>query len=476
MKLIGSRGNGRRVANGNHKNARTPTNAGSTVGVGVIDSSVTNYSSDDSDFFDPSIVDAVLQDSGMVNINDTDYTTNSTPNLNSTSTKDAKNVKRGTKKQRPIISRKEKIRKRLLVAGSVILLLASAIVVVLFTPLWDTLFRPDESILARPEISRPTFSPGDVDNPLFNIDSEDNGFNAIPIEQLRSMDRFTFLIQGIDGTGNTDVIMVATFDSENHTLEVVNIPRDTIVNVSWNVRKANSIHAVMRNRYRNEDNPQEAAMAATVAHFRNLLGFNVDFWVTINMRAFINLVDAIGGVEFDVPVGMNWSDPESNLHFNLSRGQQRVNGNNALGLMRFRNYAEGDLTRIAVQQDFLLATAQQLLAGVNAGNITTFAETFLTHVTTDLQLTSLAWLGREFLNMSTEDINFTTMPTVAARVRGGSYQALVLDEWMEIVNTRLNPLTREITTDDVSILTRGSDNRLFVTDGNWQGSSNWGGG
>jgi LCP family protein required for cell wall assembly len=231
----------------------------------------------------------------------------------------------------------------------------------------------------------------------------------------------------------------------------------------------------MRNRYRNEDNPQEAAMAATVAHFRNLLGFEVDFWVTINMRAFINLVDAIGGVDFDVPVGMNWNDPESNLNFSLSRGQQRVNGNNALGLMRFRNYAEGDLTRISVQQDFLLATAQQLLAGVNAGNITTFAETFLTHVTTDLQLTSLAWLGREFLNMSAEDINFTTMPTVAARVRGGSYQALVLDEWMEIVNTRLNPLTREITTDDVSILTRGSDNRLFVTDGNWQGSSNWGG-
>jgi LCP family protein required for cell wall assembly len=232
----------------------------------------------------------------------------------------------------------------------------------------------------------------------------------------------------------------------------------------------------MRNRYRNEDDPQEAAMAATVAHFRDLLGFNVDFWVTINMRAFINLVDAIGGVEFDVPVGMNWSDPERNMHFSLSRGQQRVNGNNALGLMRFRNYAEGDLRRINVQQDFLLAAAQQLLAGVNAGNITTFAETFLTHVTTNLQLNHLAWLGREFLNMDADDINFTTMPTVGARVRGGSYQALLLDEWMEIVNNQLSPLNREITTEDVSILTRGSDNRLFVTDGNWQGSSNWGGG
>ena len=470
MKFIGSRGNGRRVANGNHKNTRTPTNAGSTVGVGVIDSDALNYGSDDSDFFDPSIVDAVMQDSGVLDVKNTDL------RFNSVSAKETtKNGNDVNKKNIPI-NRKEKVRKRLLITASVILLLVSVIMIVVFTPLWDTLFRPDESILARPEISRPIFNPDDVNNPLYTSDNEDSSFNAIPIEHLRSMDRFTFLIQGIDGTGNTDVIMVATFDSENHTLEVVNIPRDTIVNVSWNVRKANSIHAVMRNRYRNEDNPQEAAMAATVAHFRDLLGFNVDFWVTINMRAFINLIDAIGGVEFDVPVGMNWSDPESNLHFNLSRGLQRVNGNNALGLVRFRNYAEGDLTRIAVQQDFLLAAAQQLLSGVNAGNITTFAETFLTYVTTNLQLTSLAWLGREFLNMDADDINFTTMPTVGARVRGGSYQALLLDEWMEIVNTRLSPLTREITADDVSILTRGSDNRLFVTDGNWQGSSNWGGG
>ncbi|MCL2222338.1 MAG: LCP family protein [Oscillospiraceae bacterium] len=450
MKLIGSRGNGRRVANGKRANSGAQISATHP---------------------EPGAEDGIAAYEKIVGIIDSDIG-KTTPR----SRRAGKRVSAADTKAVP--NRKAKLKKRLIITGGVLLFIASAVMLVLFTPLWDALFRPGEDVLAMPAIFRPSIDTENPDRPP--VDSQDNLVDdgdpeVVPtMQQVRSVDQLTFLILGIDGTGNTDVVMVAKFDYEEATFEVVNIPRDTMVNVSWNVRKVNSIHAVMRNRYRNEDNPYERAMEETVGHFRNILGFDIDFWATINMRAFINLIDAIGGVQFDVPVNMNWRDPEANLHFQLSRGPQRVNGNNALGLMRYRGYGTGDFGRINVQQDFLLAAAQQLLAGVNAGNISTFVDTFLNHVTTNIQMNHLAWLGREFIGMDIENINFTTMPTRPDRVRGISYVRIELDEWLEIVNTRLSPLHTEITSEDVSILTRGTDRRLFVTDGNWLGSSSWG--
>jgi len=431
MKLIGSRGNGRRVANGKRANtgsriSGTPAGAVAGAGGGVSDTLI-----------------------------------------------DRMEAAPYSKTPKAAPNRKAKLKKRLIIAGSAVLIVASVIMLVFFSPLWDTFFRPGESVLARPDITRPGFDPNNPDRPALGSYDGSDEYSAVPLEEIRSVDQFTFLILGIDGTANTDVIMVGKFDSDEGTFEVVNIPRDTMVNVSWNIRKANSIHATMRNRHRNDENPYETAMEATVAHFRNLLGFNIDFWVTINMRGFINLIDAIGGVQFDVPVNMDWRDPEANLHFQLSRGSQRVNGNNALGLMRFRGYSSGDFGRIDVQQDFMMAAARQLFTGVNAGNMGTFVDTFLNHVNTNIQMSHLAWLGREFLSMDIDNINFTTMPTRPDSFRGVSYVSLVLDEWLEIVNSTLSPLHAEITAEDVSILTRGPDRRLFVTDGNWQGSA-WG--
>ena len=434
MKIFGSRGNGRRVANGNRSGA--PARAGA----------VSESGTDTSDFFEKT--------SSTSHTKRADATTKNKKALD-TLTPEARKARR---------------KKRFIIAGSAALLVVAAVMLVIFTPLWDTFFRPGEELLARPDLWRPVFDTTDPESPFYGMDPDDIDFDAIPIEDLRSVNDFTFLILGVDGTANTDVVMVGSFDSENHSLEIVSIPRDTMVNVSWNVRKVNSIQGVMRNQYRNEPDAYERAMEATVEHFRNLLGFPVDFWVTINMRAFINLVDAVGGIDFNVPVGMSWRDPEGGFTFNLSRGQQRVNGNNALGLMRFRGYGDGDITRISVQQDFMLAAMTQMLAGVNAGNITTFMDIFLNHVNTNLQMTHLAWLGREFLNMNTEDINFTTMPGRFDSMARGFYITLYLDEWLEIVNDKLSPLHTEVTAEDVSILTRGPDGALFVTDGNWQGT------
>lgn len=369
----------------------------------------------------------------------------------------------------------------IVVCSLVILFSASAFSVVRWQiqPFYDYLFRPGHQVLSVPPtpniVAEPTPTAPETAQPTVTPEPTPEDPEPPTIEEIRSLDIFTFLIFGIDGFGNTDVIMVASFDSEEKTLDVVSIPRDTMVNVDWGLKKANSIQPIMRNRYRATDDPDTGAMSATVEEFSSILGFEVDFWVTINMQSFVALIDAIGGVRFDVPVSMNWSDPDRGYVFRVNRGLQTLNGQQALGVMRFRaGYGDADIGRVRTQGNFLKAAAEQLITNRDSINVTILAETFIRHVRTDVQLNHLLWFGREFLTIDPDNINFATMPGTIDNVGAASYITILVDEWLEMLNTKLSPLHADITAEDVSILTRGTDRRLYVTDGNWRGNSSWG--
>ena len=279
---------------------------------------------------------------------------------------------------------------------------------------------------------------------------------------------FTFLIMGIDDS-NTDAIMVGKFDTDNKTFDVVSIPRDTLVNVSWPTKKANSIYANMRHAHRNDADAEIAAMDATIEKFKDILGFKVDYWIMVDFRAFESLVDAIGGVEFHIPVNMYHSG------YTLQSGTRLLNGRDALHAVRFRGFQTADIGRIGTQQDFLMAMATQLLANRDSIRIRNLAETFLRHAVTDISLQNLIWFGEQFLELDSENITFHTMPgNYWDSVGGVSYVTIYVDEWLNMINTYINPWHTDKTIDDLSILTRNENGRLFVTDGNWQGNPNWG--
>ena len=294
-------------------------------------------------------------------------------------------------------------------------------------------------------------------------------------ESIRDRTKYTFLILGTDGS-NTDVIMVATLDTVEFTFDIVNIPRDTMVNVSWNLRKVNSINAYMRARHRGEEDAELKAMDSTLDAFADILGFKVDYWVVVNMRAFVALVDAIGGVDFYVPSRMSYHDPFQNLHIEYSQKMYYgLSGQQSLEILRFRRFANADIGRISVQQSFLKSVAEQILAKRESLDLVNMATIFLNHVVTDIPLNHLVWFGERFLQLEPDNINFHVMPgDPNDSVGGNSYVTIYVDEWLELINEVLNPFFIERTLDDVSILTRGPDRRLYVTDGNWLGSSDWG--
>jgi LCP family protein required for cell wall assembly len=299
---------------------------------------------------------------------------------------------------------------------------------------------------------------------------------VVPSE--RKEGKYTFLVLASDaGYGNTDTIMVVTFDAIEYSVEVASIPRDTVVNVNWSLKKANSIWANMRLKHGKGDEGDANTMEAVVDAFADFIGYDVDRWMLVDLKAFTKLVEKIGGVDFYVPVNMSYDDDAQNLHIHYSKGMQHLSGQQALEVVRFRRYASADIGRINTQQDFLTTAIKQILANRDSLDAFTLAGIFKDYVKTDMSVTDIIWFAEEFFKMDSENVNFVTMPgNYIESIRGESYVTVYVDEWLEIVNDKLNPWTKQITASDVSILTRGTDKKLFVTDGNIKGSASWGGG
>ena len=147
-----------------------------------------------------------------------------------------------------------------------------------------------------------------------------------------------------------------------------------------------------------------------------LLGIPVDHYITVDLRAFVELVDAIGGVDFEIPVLMDYDDPEQDLHIHFDPGLRHLDGAKALQVVRWRQnndgtgYATADIGRIGTQQAFLMAAAKQMLSISNWDKIRTYAEIFQKWVDTDLELANLVWLGEQALTVGSDNITFHTLP------------------------------------------------------------------
>ena len=242
---------------------------------------------------------------------------------------------------------------------------------------------------------------------------------------------YTVLVAGSDdGTGNTDVIMVARLDTVEHKPDVVSIPRDTLINVDTPIRKLNGVYwGAVYNGGIGSD--------ALRRHVKKLTGFDVDCYAVLDLDAFEQVVDALGGIWFDVPQRMYY---DQGPVIDLEPGWQLLNGEQAMWLCRYRStYVNGDLDRIRVQHDFLKAAADQFLSLGSIPNIPQVASILAESTDTNMTAANLAWFARQLLRCKSEDVRFYTAPNTPAYVNDISYTFLNLYDWLEMVNTRLNP-------------------------------------
>ena len=195
--------------------------------------------------------------------------------------------------------------------------------------------------------------------------------------ERKSEDFYTVLILGLDtgGGGHTDTMLLASYDVTNQKATVMSIPRDTMVNVPWDVKKINSVYL--------HYGGGERGIQALYKEVSQLVGFEPDYQVVVEWEAVGKLVDAIGGVDFNNPYPMDYHDPYQDLVIEQAPGLRHLNGNDAMQIIRWRKNDKdspygyhtgiGDDGRIKLQQDFLKAVIKQMMTIKNVGNINKIA-------------------------------------------------------------------------------------------------------
>ena len=261
---------------------------------------------------------------------------------------------------------------------------------------------------------------------------------------------YTLLLVGNDdGNGNTDTILLCRLDTGAHTLRFLSIPRDTLINADWEVRKVNAVYWGDRLSGGN-------GIDALRRHIRMLTGITPDNYAVLDIEDLIAAVDLLGGVDFEVPMPMHYDDPSQNLHIHLDAGMQHLNGEQVMGVCRYRSsYVMGDIGRIEMQQQFLRACLEQFTALGKVPNLVQAAEYLANAVDTDLTAANMAWYARQALSCDVSALRFETLPTEAATVHKYSYAVVRLWDWLPMLNELFNPYEREITADDLDLVYRG---------------------
>ena len=279
-----------------------------------------------------------------------------------------------------------------------------------------------------------------------DVDRTDTDEPAAPGRTRREY-CYNILVSGLDDdNGGSDTNILVRFDVPNKRIDLVSLPRDTLLHNEYRNNKLNFAYA-------------KGGTELLMEQIENLLGIPVDFYVTVNLKGFIALVDQIDGVDFDIPINMDYDDPYQDLHIHFTKGPRHLNGQEAMEVVRFRHNNDGtgygteDIGRIGTQQAFLKAVAKQLLQIGNVKNIPALVDIFYTYVKTDLTTGNLVWLGNEALNIGTENIHFATLPgDGSGYYNKQSVYVLDAQATCDLVNEALNPYNEALTLEDMDIL------------------------
>jgi len=260
---------------------------------------------------------------------------------------------------------------------------------------------------------------------------------------VRRENTFTFVLFGHDEGMNTDSIMVAKYDANTNEAFLISIPRDTQVDVSRNVRRINSAYAVGRNR----GGGHVGGVDQLKREIATLIGFMPDFYVSVTMQMFVDIIDVLGGVTINVPMRMYYDDPYQDLHIDIERGVQHIDGATALKFARYRlgnepEYTITDTQRMQNQQQLIRAVADELLSARTITRIPDLIRTYQNHVNTDLSMFELLWFAEQFMR---GDITLQTFVYPTDSVRAGRwYEIPRPQDVLDLINSTINPFTEDM--------------------------------
>jgi LCP family protein required for cell wall assembly len=217
-------------------------------------------------------------------------------------------------------------------------------------------------------------------------------------QMYKDSKRVNVLLLGTN-QGLSDTIMLGSFDTELKRVDVVSVPRDTYYERDGysdpGFLKINSIL----------ETDGETAIAEAVSNI--LGGVPIHFYEIISDDGVANIVDAMGGVDIDVPVDMHYADPGQDLYIDINAGPQKLDGAHAVQYLRFRSgYATGDLGRVDAQQSFLKEAFKQSI-GVGFPKV---AKTAISELDTNMKTNIAIRIASKAVGMESKDIETYMTP------------------------------------------------------------------
>lgn len=258
---------------------------------------------------------------------------------------------------------------------------------------------------------------------------------AKSINKLDTTNPFTgddplhILLFGIDKTATTDmteegnptrsdVVMLVTIDPVTKRAQLLSLPRDTYVNIKGHDGKTKLGHAYA---YGGEKLAEETV--------ENFLDVKIDYYATVDYGAVERLVDAVGGIEVDIPFDYSYEDTYvvPNLHIDFKKGKQKLNGADAVRYLRIRKiYEDQDIDRIQVQQRFMMQLFDKLKRPMMILKIPELIDIALDNIETNLSYGQIAYLAKMGLGMDRENIQTDTL--VGENKRIGNIEYYIVDQ------------------------------------------------
>ncbi|MFW5981366.1 MAG: LCP family protein [bacterium] len=250
-----------------------------------------------------------------------------------------------------------------------------------------------------------------------------NDFRALSRNPFSSS-KLNILILGFDDTINgsprADTIILASIDLDTNKVGFLSIPSDTRLNIPG--RGMNRINAAYA----------FGGAELSVAAMEELLDVAIDYYVETDFQGFAKIIDIIGGVKIDIEQRMHYVDEAGGLYIDLPSGRQKLNGEEALQYVRYREPIKADIGRVERQQKFIKAVVKKLMSPEIITKLPAIYNESQQAVNTNIPLQDISPFLRLLSDIDLNNLETLTLPGEGSYINQASYW-VVNEEELEIV-------------------------------------------
>ena len=308
-----------------------------------------------------------------------------------------------------------------------------------------------------------------------NIKPEENA--ASLVEEIQTLEEYkgdvvNILVCGIDyeegrayssdGTndGMTDMILYCQFDIKGGALRMLQIPRNSLVATKG--RKVNlsngKTYAVSNYQINSVALSNDGNIAALAEVIYDQYKLPIDYYVTIDMQALVEMVDNFGGIEVYIPHDMSFAGSA------LKQGYRNLNGSAAEFFVRCRHgegYSNSDIDRLNMQRYFYAGLFKRVRSMGITDVLSQLDLVFSNYIHTDMDLTTIAKMLVSFTRIDSANIMlaqtpvFMGVPNVGKTDSFDGYSCVVPDAGSiaELLNTYFRNYTGPVSAEELNLVT-----------------------